>query len=391
MSDTQKSSWSSAHTKTKDPQSARDRRRDYINLFLTIFLAAAVIIGGFVAPNAFYSAIDSERDNITVLSDPSSDDVLLQVFEEPVSLYPWSLYSVESTFELSYTERSFLIDHNVPTFLATAMTAYGMDVNQLTGESGQPTSESLSDVLVSAFSFLLTDPDTGQGCYVMHALDVNKDGVPDLRCAVDQNGVIISQIFLSEPWTLEGDVTDTGADATGADAGATQGNTAPPAGSATTGSPAGTDATSPTGDPATGATENSPPDALGTGTGGATADESETLTTSNNPYALNLDGYERKPVGEELSLWSYVHLVAQSAAENEQYALQGAAAVLDNAFSERYANPDTESENLTYSPTPIIFSTVDYLLYIYDLPTNVRFILYYDSAQSRCVGFNLQI
>lgn len=368
MSEEHKNSWNAARSKTQaETKSTSEIRRNYLSTALTILLAAAIIVAGFVTPSMLYSVIDTDRGTLTRLADPDSEDVSLHVFDEPVSLYPWNLYSFENTSDLSYSDRNFLYEHNVPQMLITAMTVYGMDVNLLQSPTEQTSAEYVAELIVDAFSFLLTDAENYQGCYVIYALDINSDGTPDLRCAVDQSGVIISMIFLSPPWVPSADAVGQNPEATG------EGGAAP------------TDATPPAGGVA--APDNASPEGETT-----TPPDGTTMASEEYPhYALVLDGLERAPVGEELALWSFTHLIALSAAENGQVLLGEAATTLDTGFTERYANSESASKSQGYSPTPTVFATEEYALYIYDLPTGVRFILYYDTEESRCVGFNLQL
>ena len=126
--------------------------------------------------------------------------------------------------------------------------------------------------------------------------------------------------------------------------------------------------------------------------GGANPAENSTANTYvNTAYALALEDMERTPVGEELALWSYIHLIHLSATENGQQRLGETAGFLDQGFIERYSNPGNISEVQSALPAPTVFATEEYALYIYDLPTGERFIIYFDPAQSRCVGFNLQL
>lgn len=350
MEENKQSSWDSTETlQDFEPQDKASRKRSAYSSIITGILAAAIIIIGFVAPSFFNSVSNSEHDRIISLADPNSE-VSLHVFDEPVSLYPWNLYSTESVSSLSYAQRGFLFEHNVPNFLITSLSAYGMDINLVASNTEQSSYDYVSDLLASSFVFLHTGSEESSGCYVIQNLDINGDGIADIRCAVDQGGLIFSLIFLSEPWIAVPDPADANADT---------GNAA--------------------------ALENTPP------TGDKPAAGSEEVATEPSPYALDLESLERIPAGEELTIWRYVHMITISAAENGQSQLSEAAAVLDNGFYSRYGAVEATEDGESYSPTPTVFSTEEYALYIYDLPNETRFILYFDTTYTRCAGFNLQL
>lgn len=360
MSNGPETSWQNSSTEGEaGRQSELEKRRNLRNAIITAVLAAAIIIGGFFAPSIFYAVYGSERGVVVELADSSEDNVSQHVFDEPVSLYPWNLYDANNTSALSYSDRAFLSERGVHNFVITAMTAYGMDIQTLQPALEQPAYDYVSELLIDSFSLLHTNAEAGQSCFVIYGLDVNGDGINDIRCAVDQSGALISLLFLSEPWAAAEDTSQSTDPATD------PGTTAPPA------------------DPA------AEPDAT-------TSEEDETTIS---PYALNLEGVEHTASGEWLSIWSYVHLIALSAAENGQTQLRDAASTLDTGFYERYVGPTTpvEGEEATeedtepYLPDAIVFAEVEHALYIYDLPNGMRFILYYDTDTSRCVGFNLQI
>lgn len=365
MSYKQQPTWKSDRVEfIAEAQTKAQKRRARLNMILTIVLSLAIVSAGFAAPSVYYAVSDSERGNITVLPESNNSTSTLHVFDEPVSLYPWNLDGTNTTSSLSYTERNFLYDHNIPQFLITVMTVYGMNIELLEPSSGQVPFDYVSNLLVDSFSYLHTNSEDNQGCYVISSLDVNGDGTSDLRCAVDQNGVIISLLFLSDPWVAEPALDDTGE------------------------------------------AEIPPPAQEGDGTEGVVTDpavEGEPgADVEDGSYALNLEGVVRAPSGEERALWSFAHLIALAAAETGQNQLGAAAGLLDTGFSQQYFNPNTSNQNgggkpdaepaeEIYEPNAIPFTTEEYELSIYDLPNDVRFILYYNPNNSRCVGFNLQL
>lgn len=353
--------------KSSDPErlDRTEEKRNHFNAIITVFLTAVIIAAGFLLPTVVYSAVESGRDNVTVLASSEGDDVLLHVFDEPVSLYPWSFYTPENTSELSPAEQSTLLANKVPQFLIKAMLVYGMDVDQLELDTNEPPSEYVSALLIDACRFLQTDAGANQGCFVVYALDINADGRADIRYAVDQNGAIISLIFLSAPWTTR-------------DEGASLNSGSAAAEPALGQEPLAPDATQ--------APEGATPEGAATD---AVSDPE--LIDPISPYALDLSNLERMPVDQELALWSFVHFIAVCAAENGQFELEAAASLLDTGFNTRYASSGNAHTKDSYLPTPTAFATEEYDLYLYDLPTDVRFILYYDALNARCVGFNLQL
>lgn len=379
MSD-KESSWSSKPSKPKtETTGISEKRRGLISNAITVILTIAMMATGFSIPRIFADTMESDRDMITVLPISESDDFSQHVFDEPVSLYPWNLYNPEKTSDLNYSERGFLIDQRVPDFLIATMKTYGMDVSYLQLDSGRDPQEYASSLLIDAFVFLNTNEEANQGCYVINSLDINQDGTADLRCAVDQSGAVISLRFESDPWEIpEGfddpdpETPDTETPTPGSETPA--GEAASAADAATT--PENAESNAPAGAEAT---ESTPPE------------EVEGEPEDEPSPELDLSGLKQVPVGEELAIWSFAHRVVFSSEANNQYLLHEAVILLDSGFSNRYANPeDVKGNGQNYSPNPTVFATEEYALYIYDLPNDVRFIIYFDSDASRCVGFNLQ-
>jgi hypothetical protein len=110
---------------------------------------------------------------------------------------------------------------------------------------------------------------------------------------------------------------------------------------------------------------------------------------------------EYLPVEEDRQLWSFAYTTAREAWLMDQQGLFFAFRQLELTFESRYGYPfitllgaaPGASEDLPLidpvplTPTP--FATADYLLYIYDLPTEERLILYLNPLDRQCMGFNL--
>jgi hypothetical protein len=343
---------------------------------VTVVLAALIIIGGFVSPSLFYPLIDSYQNETVVLATAEDTDVSQHVFEEAVSLYPWNLYATEQLRPLSGFERDFLLERQVPQFLFSVMAARGMNVALL------PTPPQPSAV-AAAFDFLITDTNSGQGCYVLDAGDFNGDGAADLRCAVDEDGNVITLVLLSGSWPVP--------------------------------------------EPEVGAEGVEPTSSAASGESDTAASEVATVPESRSVESL--------PGGQDLAAWEFVDLLVGSARNSGQLKVEAAVTQLDAGFAERYGYPytslrapastetneptnqaatdiqpadDTElsatpaqeataldrekqSQRLpAFSPTPLVYATEEYELFIYDLPNGMRLILYMNPVVPLCLGFNLQ-
>ncbi|MDR0350082.1 MAG: hypothetical protein LBH64_00845 [Coriobacteriales bacterium] len=111
---------------------------------------------------------------------------------------------------------------------------------------------------------------------------------------------------------------------------------------------------------------------------------------------------DHPPLAEDAQLWSFVYATAREARIFDQQGLFLTFRQLELNYEHRYGYPytallplqPTEPEQLDeveYSSlTPLVVTTRDHLLYIYDLPSGERLILYLDPNSLRCLGFNLQ-
>jgi hypothetical protein len=110
---------------------------------------------------------------------------------------------------------------------------------------------------------------------------------------------------------------------------------------------------------------------------------------------------DHPPVTEDAHLWSFSYATAREARVFDQHNLFLAFRQLELTYEYRYGYPYTallplqpaepeELPEVEYTAlTPVPFATADFLLYIYDLPSGERLILYLDPDTLRCMGFNL--
>jgi hypothetical protein len=405
-----------------DRQEHRERRYDILSNLLTLLLTGIIIAGGILLPNLLYPYLDRYRDETVQLEGPSEGAIAAYTFDEPVSLYPWNLYEEQRLRALTSTERDLLDERGIPDFLIATLRDHGMDI-----PSDNPDAWSYRAQILGSFRYLQPDDSAEPGCYVLYDADIDAEGQPDLRCAVDLQANIISLLFVSDnlsalevgaplgsaPGAATGDAAGTAA------AGAADGRQAPDA-TQEQESARGATAGNPT-DTANGDSENTggTPAAeiegetgiTGTGETTQTDDAAETggaTGTGTNPEVEVIVGSdtqpEYQPPEEERYLWSFAYATAREAQAFNQPSLMRAFRQLEYTYENRWgypyttllATPPTESETGfpgdEYTPLlpPTPFKTTDYLLNIYNLSDGNHLILYLDPETSHCMGFNLQ-
>jgi len=430
--------WGNPPENTSQRKAAGQARwRTVLSNAVTLVVSAAIIYGGFMTPTLLAPFMDPYRNETVLLSEAEGDSLAQHVFRQPVVLYPWDDYAEENCRPLSPTERDLLVRNNVPGFLeqvyrdnvwvepaspeegaeggaleATGGTddttgagvgggadpgtgtgpggkadagteaGAGAEAEAGTGADGAVASSETEDAgieqpdydfgdIAGAFEYLQPERDTEQGCFVL--VDENWGPGDDwsLRCAVDLQGNIIALSYLDNAPQPDSDTTGDGTSA--------------------------------------------------------------------------LDDPDRAPASDERLLWSFVHTTTLEAQTSTQTELESAFATLDNDFAYRFGTqfeddaPDdtgtaqgdgtipgndtdstggttdspgtngtdegtegvTEEEGANASEPPVtvappiplyprIFTTEDSLLYIYDLDSGVRLIIYRDPETQVCFGFNLQ-
>ncbi|MDR1015788.1 MAG: hypothetical protein LBL86_12555 [Coriobacteriales bacterium] len=426
-------------------KSPSQRRYNLTSNLMTLLVAGVIIAAGFLLPTLLFPYLDLYRDEVIQLVAPPENEISQHVFEEPVTLYPWNLYEEELLAPLSPADRNVLERRGIPDFLIATLRDHGMQPEP--DEDGAvPSDEAYRAQILGLFQYLEPRDTAEPGCYVLVDADIDLDGRADIRCATDLEGNLISLLLVSSQWDSVSvekpigvaaappaekeqehePVEDTeGGEGTGgtggAEGGEGTGGTEDAGAGAGTADGSGTDgagADGETRDPGQGDTETG--DAAQTGTegqgtdavpangeeagssgrdGGASGGALATLATL---VARDVQSaLDHPPVTEDAHLWSFSYATAREAKVFDQPELFLAFRQLELTYEHRYGYPYTallplqpaEAEELPeveYTAlTPVPFATADFLLYIYDLPSGERFILYLDPNTLRCMGFNL--
>jgi hypothetical protein len=416
------------------PPSPRNVPRNVVSNIITVFLAIVIISVGFISPNLLYPVLDPYHDEAVILTDGGETSIEMHVFDEPVSLYPWSLYNEDAVRPITPGERDMLISHNVPEFLIQMAGGFGLSTE------GQDTA-TIQNYIASSFVYLNTSNGSENGCYLLPELDINNDGSADIRCAVDMDGAIISLASLHTSWvSLEQDVTfeiwdfvnaltatsytysqykvetaaailDNGFAERYGHAFKRPGSSKTELGeknasNAVTDSTV-TDDTNPI-DPES-AESNSEQEA---GTNipeqNSQIDDnqnnedlgsaSEATTGSIQPQA-NINGIEpTQESGESGSGGDGSSDTGNSGNTGSSDTGASGNTATNGSGNTATGSTGTLSENsspsdgaVPFSLTPIVFASEQYLYYIYDLADGIRFILYLDPDTTHCMGFNLQV
>ncbi|MCL2883457.1 MAG: hypothetical protein FWF30_03185 [Coriobacteriia bacterium] len=355
---------------------------------LTLLLAAVIIAAGVVLPPLIYPLMDQYSNKITQLQ---ASDTASVVFQEPVSLYPWNVYDESRTRELYPSEVNTIIESKVPDFLLGFLLARGVDIDSNTD---------FRESLLSSFRYLSVSGDRAEDCYVLE-MDLNGDGVPDLSCATDLNGNVISTIVLTDDYqtiqvALPASVSpdqaagDTGAgagaaanpatdadaagtaDAAGAGAAANPGTVTDAAGDTGTGAADSADATAGADTETTAAdaanaagTTDADADAGATvatdaGTDASAADTADAADTNANAQApsdnadtliVSVPDASQAPVNENLNLWAFVYTTQKEAENLASPALADSFTQVDDYFQAQYG-----------------YVFTNYLRFVYGLP-----------------------
>ncbi|MDR1713332.1 MAG: hypothetical protein LBR39_04170 [Coriobacteriales bacterium] len=421
--------WSPPST---SPESAApaSRRRDLLSNLATLLLTLVIISGGLLIPSLFYPQLDTYRNQTVMLASTDSPDTSAHIFKEPVVLYPWNLYDANPHRSLTSSQQDLLNSNGIPDFLLAALRDRGMPMPDDLGYYRL--------TIINGFQFLEVEADARQNCLVLVDADVDADGTADLNCAVDMSGNIISLLFLTDAWgsvnlqAVSQYITAPAGGASGASATESEGSGPSAAGDGqgdeqvdgtTPDSGAGDEAAATGGD--------------GGGDGGEGNNAEQGAETLNPADILSLN--EPLPVDEDLQIWSFAYATSMEATAFDQRILANCFAQLDASYAARYGyafqqllpqpaavegeqgeqseqgeqeatadaqaaggdveagsdallEPDGSGSVPTAEPvvlTPTVFATEDFLLYIYDLPSGVRLVLYLDPNNLHCLGFNL--
>lgn len=373
--ETRKIAWD---TPAKDSGSEKQEQREHhyglrSNL-LTLLFSAIIILGGFLLPTLLYPYLDMYQGETVQLEPPSDSALAKRVFEDPVTIYPWDIYDELRLQELTLSEAELLSSKGIPEFLLATLRDHGWQTEE--------NYYSYRENIVRSFQYL--DPITGEdpGCFVLVNADIDTNGQADLTCAVDQQGNIISLLFLGD-----------GLDSMQIDA--------------PIGQPIAEPLTDdPEGDPAATEENNNPADNDDALPAQNTSDQSnpETTDPEAEPGGVgpNQEVFDHLPIDEEQNLWEFSYAISREAYVINQLALYNAFRQLELNYENRYGFAYTdlfpvqseepeELPEVNYSAlTALPFATSDSLLYIYNLSEEERLILYLDPSTLHCKGFNLQ-
>jgi hypothetical protein len=283
------------------------------------------------------------------------------------------------------------------------------------GALGMPTQglkAEMADRLLGSFYYLETSNEGEPPCLLIYGCDVDLDGEADLRCAVSMDGEVFDCLILSSRWSTLvvglGDearpgLPDNDEGLEGAGPGTIGGGTgAPPSNGMADPTPGGADE-APDGDQ----------DGLGLigadgvdGSDLGAADEAldgldDDPAAATPPPAPTLN----QPLIEHLAIWSFVCAVESQADEAGQGRLASSFRQIDLSFCARYQysfeywladqQGKAPREDVIYNDRlklePQIWNyNQNYTLYISDLDSGVRVILYVDAGSGDCMGFTIQ-
>ncbi|MDR0308643.1 MAG: hypothetical protein LBH87_01780 [Coriobacteriales bacterium] len=379
---------------------------------LTIVLTVIILAAGTILPTQLYPLIGQYENKVVGLEAPTGSEESQDVFDEPVHLYPWDQYDSNNVRPLTTAEQSLINDHKVLDYLLAVLENRGFDIQA---------NPRYRDDLLSSFVYLQIVSDTVQSCLVLMDKDLDRDGVADLRCAVDLQGNVISLLILNPGYqkvnlALPPSATDTnskttdsqGSDSQGtvADSSTQDANSSISANSQSESTETNSNA-SDSGQTGTGA---------GTGTGtGTSEDISAQNATDSVQNSTSSDQPESNanatinphylPVNENMSLWAFVHTTTQEVDQNNQAILYDHFRTIDTSFQKQYGysfigllkiqsgfvpSPEELAPINGVEIVPQIFTTNEYRLFIYDLPSSIRVILYLDVSTKECAGFTIQ-
>ncbi|MCL2807456.1 MAG: hypothetical protein FWD27_04735 [Coriobacteriia bacterium] len=408
MADSTKNSTNNKELWSDPAGSEKHERRERLlsirSSLLTLLLTTVIIVGGFMLPTLLYPFLDSYRGRMTQLPSPSVDIISGHVFEEPVTLYPWDIYDEAQVRHLTSFEMSFMEESGVTDFLISNMQLRGM---QLERDYSLYTQRILVD-----FRYLEPLDATEPGCFVLVDADINLDGEPDVRCAVDSTGKIISLLFVSDTWSAlqltdpievlldealgkEREEANKTSDANDAGTSGDAGN-AGDAGNTADLTEDASDAANNnnTDDPAA----NNPPENNPAGNAAAPAN---TPTGPDDIATPPETQVSFRPHQEEENIWLFAYAISREALNVGQMNVYSIFRQLDMSFEERFGYsfynlipaPPEFSETLPeLEPMTInidVLPTGNYLLTVYDFSDGTRLILYINSSTQNCDGFTL--
>lgn len=382
----------------------KQSRRNIQSGIITLLLTAVIIAGGFGLPTMLNPFLDTYSNQLVSL-DGSAVNMTGHLFEELVALYPWDIYEDTPARSLTSYELNTLEQSGFANLLLDIMELRGIQLEDDLGE--------YQNRILGEFRCLEPTDPSQLGCFVLVDSDIDLDGFPDVRAAVDFSGKIISLLFFSDTWpplalsepiivaTEEpselldgGEKTDELTSPEETDTPAAAGTVAGPntniaAATNGAGEPAG-DAGGAGGTGGTGGGDG----AGGTGggdTGGANVTE---------PPATQVDF---RPLQEEENIWLFSYVMSREALVVGQMDVFSAFRQLELSHEARFGYPFINLiapdsgiiENLP--PIELLDLSTDdlttgtYLLRVFDFSDRTRLVLYINPSTQACEGFNLGI
>ena len=320
-------------------QKKRGRQRGATSNLITLLMTAVIISGGFLLPTMAHPYLDNYQKEIIRLA-PAEFTPEEHFFENPVVLYPWTVYDKPQLRTLSVLtpgQREFLTQSGVPSFLLAFMRDHGLET---TGPDALYHAR-----ILNSFYYLEPRASNERACYVLADIDINNDDVADLRCAVNLAGDIIS-LLLTPAWdiSIESPIKLVADEEPGTDTDEDDEKPSPP--------------------------EYRPLREEYNIWSFAYAASREALVSSLDSQRTLFVTFRQLDLHYE-SLYGYPYVLL-------------------------LPNPALDEEGLppvTYAPLAPhrILTTDQYLLYVYTLPSAERLILYLDLDTRKCLGFNLML
>ncbi len=319
--------------KSSEKSESKETGHNVFSIIVTVALTAVIIAAGFMLPTLLYPYLDSYSDNLTVLVSPEDDTISSHVFEKPVTLYPWDIIDGSQLRGLTTYEMDTLQQSGVAELLVSNMQLRGMQQESDPNEYIQR--------ILNDFRCLESSGSSEPGCFVLVDEDIDLDGEPDVRCAVDFDGTLISLLFVSQTW-------------------------------------ASLDITAPI--------------AVSTEQTGETAGAGGAEGGGEMPT---------RPSQEEENIWLFSYVISREALVVGQMEVFSVFRQLDLKYEERFKYPFInlisaasgiieglpEIELMTMTTHQLV--TENYDLRIYDFSDGTRLILYINPSNQYCDGFNL--
>jgi hypothetical protein len=160
---------------------------------ITVFLTIVIITGGFLLPTLLFPSLDSYSNRLVGLVSPTEDMVSAHIYEEQVTLYPWNSVDDAQVRSLTSYEMSTLYESGVANLL--------MSYQALLGRELELSYEAHVEKILSSFRYLEPLNSSLPACFALIDADIDGDQTPDIRCAVDLSGNLISWLIVNDTWS----------------------------------------------------------------------------------------------------------------------------------------------------------------------------------------------